>query len=569
MWWSWAYEGDAALSRASVLSPRTATALISFVVPACSSYQSLLCGLCLPTSMRAAPRLLPRLRSWTLDGRKSISRSSKSLAKRRHAKSRHAHNNIGPTLNLEELSPLLKETGPFVFHLPSEDPYLNLSIEHYLLTKSHPDSHILLFYTNRPCVVIGRNQNPWLETDLKRLQGGLQPEEHIIKAFKSPKGKSPLALGMPMADVADVVPVDLVRRRSGGGTVFHDSGNLNYSVIVPNNRAFTRNKHAEMVVQALQSLPDIASKRSGSETPEFRVNGRQDIVMQRPKEADWLKISGSAFKLTKGRALHHGTLLYSSPYIHQISDLLRSPAHGFITAKGIESVRSKVGNLAWRPVWGGRDEVKRHITEAIVQHFWAAYGEDQPREIGVNEVTLSTPKSFNELAKQNFSIALGVKELMSPIWLFESTPRFDFKSGMLENHEVDFYADKGALKYMNIKSPVPGSDENPGGLIWRFRRKDFGRQDDYAGVEDNDDNLKLYEVDDWSTLLASSLGGESRGRRRDLDLGIRKKDLREHMRIDVPDALVKRLEAIFPRYLPTRASVPQSANFGLQRSRRE
>src|SRR5262245_59582474 len=53
-----------------------------------------------------------------------------------------------------------------VFHSTSHDPFLNLSIEHHLLTRSHPDSTLLFLYRNRPSVVIGRNQNPWLETAL-------------------------------------------------------------------------------------------------------------------------------------------------------------------------------------------------------------------------------------------------------------------------------------------------------------------------------------------------------------------------------------------------------------------
>lgn len=214
----------------------------------------------------------------------------------------------------------------------SDDPYLNLSIEHHLLQNSLPDSTVLFIYTNRPCIVIGRNQNPWVEVNLP-----------LIEALKTYGAELKPRLG---DGSGEALRVDLVRRRSGGGTVFHDGGNVNYSVICP-PAVFDRNKHAEMVVRALKGLG----------VPGARVNCRHDIVMDvdapSPPPAsscaaeppNTFKVSGSAFKLTRLRSLHHGTCLLSSPNLGRISEFLRSPAAGFIKARGVESVRSKVRNV--------------------------------------------------------------------------------------------------------------------------------------------------------------------------------------------------------------------------------
>jgi lipoate-protein ligase A len=219
----------------------------------------------------------------------------------------------------------------------SNDPYLNLSIEDHILRKSPPDSIILFLYVNRPCVVIGRNQNPWTEVNLGILDAA---RHHPNDISTEPPG---------------IGAVDLVRRRSGGGTVFHDEGNLNWSIICPRND-FTRDKHAEMIVRALRKL--------GIE--RARVNERHDIVLdqgheKRPSDPQDthrtpytiedgtpprpLKVSGSAYKLTRLRALHHATTLLSSPNLHIIPQYLRSPAKRYIQAKGVESVSSPVGNI--------------------------------------------------------------------------------------------------------------------------------------------------------------------------------------------------------------------------------
>lgn len=232
------------------------------------------------------------------------------------------------------------------------DPYLNLSIEHFLLQRTPADSTVLFLYTNRPCIVIGRNQNPWLEVNLGLLKQA--------------------------ADIA------LVRRRSGGGTVFHDEGNVNYSVICATD-VFNRDKHAEMVVRALQNLG----------VGQAKVNCRHDIVLEPAEEGQKpLKISGSAYKLTRMRSLHHGTCLLSSPNIGTISNYLRSPAKPYIKARGVDSVSSPIANA---------NISNDSFEQAVVSEFRKLYGLDAAAEVHDN--LRSVPEIAKGLAE--LQVCLG------------------------------------------------------------------------------------------------------------------------------------------------------------------
>jgi len=211
--------------------------------------------------------------------------------------------------------------------------------------------------------VIGRNQNPWLEVNLSLLQAASKSHEDAAEPLQT----EPHGLGQ----------VDLVRRRSGGGAVFHDEGNVNWSIICP-SAIFTRDKHAEMIVRALRQngierarvnerhdiVLDQGSKRDSAADPKdlhrtpFTVDpDAHDVVSPKP-----VKVSGSAYKLTRGRALHHGTCVLSSPNLQVIPHYLHSPARGFIKAKGVESVSSPVSNIGMDPATF-RSAVRRGFEE--------------------------------------------------------------------------------------------------------------------------------------------------------------------------------------------------------------
>ncbi|KAK8086570.1 lipoyltransferase and lipoate-protein ligase- variant 2 [Apiospora phragmitis] len=328
----------------------------------------------------------------------------------------------------------------------SHDPYLNLSFEHYLLQKSHPDSVVLLLYTNRPCVVIGRNQNPWLEVGIGALN---QP------ALLAP----PVPREADDHDHEEALGVQLVRRRSGGGTVFHDLSNVNYSVLCP-PAAFDRDRHALMVVRALRTL--------GVSTA--RLNERHDIVLDE-RDATF-KVSGSAYKLTRLRSLHHGTCLLSTPNLDRVGRFLRSPAAPYMKARGVDSVRSRIRNVG---VGNAAFE------EAVVAEFGAMYG-----NVDVETIATRDMKKIPEVMR-------GYEELKSLDWIYKQTPQFTFSTRPTEDDP-------------RPRPPLPDYLPKDFDLSITARHGQITEAKG-AGVEIAAlDSVYLHKVGDWRALIGESAG---------------------------------------------------------------
>jgi len=250
---------------------------------------------------------------------------------------------------------------------PFKNPYLNLAIEDNLLRTIKEET--LFLYVNRPCLVFGRFQNPWLESNLK------------------------------WAAHHDIWPV---RRQSGGGTVYHDEGNLNYSYLYPGPlkpRAYF-----------LQEIQAMFSKRN----IHIETSERNDL---------WLhgkKISGSAYKQTKLGSFHHGTLLVRSD-LNMLEESLKSDFN-FKETKSIASVRSRVTNLS--------DHVPDVDIFDVVNFFANHFSSKVEMEIDLHAETI---KSF----EKNYSSD----------WIWCETPYFEFKNlivskGIVQNHSVSFTHDK-------------------------------------------------------------------------------------------------------------------------------
>ncbi|MCJ1469062.1 Biotin/lipoate A/B protein ligase [Pseudocyphellaria aurata] len=316
-----------------------------------------------------------------------------------------------------------KKTSKYqIYFSRISDPYVNLSVEHFLLQNTPPDSTVLLLYVNSPCVVIGRNQNPWLETDLRLMQNTpVVGRDHHGMGYEH---------------------VQLVRRRSGGGTVFHDYGNVNYSVICP-TQEFSRDKHAEMVTRVLRN-----------KNPRAHVNDRHDIVLDqgsfqergRPDPTNLhptgsqcedispapLKVSGSAYKLTRQRSLHHGTCLLASPNLEVVSNYLRSPARPFMKARGVDSVRSPIGNV-YDEFRKNSEDLTFAFQRGVADSFAELYGLEQgglSPLTDIDDKTIRDPRVqcirgyVEEDVKDIPDIECGIKELKSLDWIFGQTPQF-------------------------------------------------------------------------------------------------------------------------------------------------
>jgi len=174
------------------------------------------------------------------------------------------------------------------------DPYFNLATEEYVLKNFEEDSFML--WRNAPCIIVGKHQNTLAEINVEYVK------QHNI-------------------------PV--VRRLSGGGAVFHDLGNLNFTFIKTGNQEslIDFRKYTEPILEVLQKMGINA-----------RFEGRNDLTI------DGRKFSGNAEHIWKNKVLHHGTLLFSS-HMPNLSEALNADPLKF-QDKAVKSVRSRVTNIS-------------------------------------------------------------------------------------------------------------------------------------------------------------------------------------------------------------------------------
>jgi len=264
-------------------------------------------------------------------------------------------------------------------------PYFNIASEEYLLKNFSDD--IFLLYCNEPSIIIGKHQNTFAEINYWLVK------EKQIK---------------------------VVRRLSGGGTVYHDPGNLNF--------CFIRNGNAGSLVDFQKFTRPILEMLQKLGVPAER-SGRNDLIV------NGLKISGNAEHVYKNRTLHHGTLLVCSN-LEDLKECLASNMENYHD-KAIRSVRSKVNNLReYLPANFTMQLFRDHLAQHVFETFPGA------RLYTYSEID---KKSIYQLVGEKYS---------TWEWNFGYSPRFTFKnSGKINGNTIDIEIDidKGTIQKAMLK----------------------------------------------------------------------------------------------------------------------
>ena len=204
------------------------------------------------------------------------------------------------------------------------DPAINLALEEYLVRHFRGDGAVLLFYVNAPAVVIGRNQVPHTEISLQ---------------------------------VAVRRAIRVVRRLSGGGAVYHDRGNLNFSLIQAHD--------PDAIISPAEVLQPVVQGLNGMGLPVY-LNTRNDIMV------NGLKVTGAAQYRTRGKCLTHGTLLVSAD-LGALRRALEADS-AVLFSRGRPSVRSPVTNLnRYQPALD-----TARVREVLIPSFAQQYGPALP-----------------------------------------------------------------------------------------------------------------------------------------------------------------------------------------------
>ena len=264
------------------------------------------------------------------------------------------------------------------------NPWFNLATEDWIFNTLKPDSHTLFLWRNSETVVIGRSQNPWVECKIDKME-------------------------------AD--EVFLARRQSGGGAVFHDLGNTNFTFLSPKDD-YDQEANFNIIVNALKKLGIDAE-----------LSGRNDM------QVGDKKISGSAFKHAADRSFHHGTLLVNAN-MQKLGDYL-NPHPLKLKAKGIKSVRARVANLVEFNADINHETLSNAIIEAFCEyHRDTDYGDTTPVE-ELDEASLAKQPNLNKYYQQ----------MADWDWRFGKTPEF--------THHIETRFDWGIIDlHLDVKHAV-------------------------------------------------------------------------------------------------------------------
>ncbi len=260
------------------------------------------------------------------------------------------------------------------------DPYFNIAAEEYVLKEFTED--VFMLWVNSPAVIIGKHQVAAAEADM-------------IYTYKK--------------------NIPLIRRITGGGTVYHDEGNLNYSLLVSGEKGklVDYEKYSGSVIRALATQELIAS-----------LQGKSNLAIK------GLKFSGNAEHVFRNRVLHHGTILFNSD-LERLRKCIR-PAHNNYSDKAIRSVDSSIANIT------------DHLPEKMSM--------DKFRKILLNQIKLDFPGiagySFSMEDKQKIRKLVHDK-YSSPDWNFGYSPKYSLSKEIIfmkEKYRIDLQTEKGMIR---------------------------------------------------------------------------------------------------------------------------
>jgi lipoate-protein ligase A len=266
----------------------------------------------------------------------------------------------------------------------SNNPYFNLAAEEYFLRNN--DEEIFFLYVNEPCIVVGKHQNLLSEINLKFAIA------HNIK---------------------------LARRISGGGAVYQDLNNLNFSFIhnSANPDQLNFRKFTAPVLDALKEMGLAA---------EF--SGRNDLLI------DSRKISGNAMHIFKSRILSHGTLLFNTD-LNCLSEALKNNPEKYID-KSIKSVRSNVTNIS------------KYLDNSLSMELFSKSFFNSITGKIINKKLINIDyqeiRMINQILEEKFS---------TWDWIFGYSPKYAFKSSFFcsdQSINLELYVEKGIITSVKI-----------------------------------------------------------------------------------------------------------------------
>lgn len=287
----------------------------------------------------------------------------------------------------------------------SVDPYFNLALEEYVLKNIDCDEDILLLWVNAPAVILGRNQVVYGEVNVGYC------EKH----------------GIP-----------ILRRISGGGTVYHDLGNLNFSIISKHYQGVLRNYQVftQPVIDFLQTLGVDA-----------RFSGKSDLVIGKEK------FSGNAQMYHQKKMLHHGTILFDTK-LDTLSQVLK-PKSSDIKSVAVDSNRSTVTNVITHLKY--ESTIEAFKSELL--KFWLNTDEIEPHVIQLSDADLKTIEGLKMNKYQTWT------------WTFGESPNFDIKKEM-GDQRLHISIQNGLIDTLVWSSPSMNLHFNQFCGI-RFERKDY------------------------------------------------------------------------------------------------